>query len=52
MVADGYYEVKYTLSNGTRTDKYLHVSTGLTSCPTGLYKVGTYIDVAYQVKIN
>lgn len=52
MVAYGYYEVKYTLSNGTRTDKYLRVSTGLAGNTLALYKVGTYIDAAYQVKIN
>lgn len=53
MVAFGYYEVKYTLSNGTtRTDKYLHISTGLSGWPTAFYKVGSYVDAAYQVKIN
>ncbi|MDE7406389.1 MAG: hypothetical protein K2M89_05915 [Clostridiales bacterium] len=52
MVAYGYYEVKYTLSNGTRTDKYLHVATGLSGDSTALYKVGSYIDAAYKVTIN
>ena len=52
MVAYGYYEVKYTLSNGTRTDKYLLVATGLSGSPVVYYKVGSYIDAAYQVKIN
>lgn len=52
MVAFGYYEVKYTLSNGVRTDKYLHVATGLSSCAFAYYKIGSYIDAVYQVKIN
>lgn len=52
MVAHGYYEVKYTLSSGTRTDKYLHVSTGLLGITKGYYKVGSYVDAAYKVKIN
>lgn len=52
MVAYGYYEVKYTLSNGTRTDKYLRVSTGLSGNTQAYYKIGSYIDAAYQVKIN
>lgn len=52
MVAYGYYEVKYTLSNGTRTDKYLRVATGLSGISTVFYKVGSYIDAVYQVKIN
>ncbi|MDE6201033.1 MAG: hypothetical protein K2M47_04050 [Clostridiales bacterium] len=52
MVAYGYYEVKYTLSNGTRTDKYLQVATGLSGTTDAFYKVGSYIDAAYQVKIK
>lgn len=52
MVAYGYYEVKYTISNGTRTDKYLMVETGLSILQTAFYKVGSYIDAAYTVKIN
>lgn len=52
MVAYGYFEVKYTLSNGTRTDKYLRVSTGWADNSGGFYKVGSYIDAAYQVKMN
>lgn len=52
MVAYGYYEVKYTLSNGTRTDKYLRVATGLSGTTTAFYKIGSYIDAAYHVKIN
>lgn len=52
MVAYGYYEVKYTLSNGTRTDKYLYVATGLSGTSAAFYKVGSYIDAAYHVKIN
>lgn len=52
MVAYGYYEVKYTLSNGTRTDKYLRVATGLAGDSTAYYKIGSYIDAAYKVKIN
>lgn len=52
MVAYGYYEVKYTLSNGIRTDKYLRVETGFSGSPTALYKVGSYIDAAYKVTIN
>ena len=52
MVAYGYYEVKYTLSNGIRTDKYLRVATGLSSCPTAIYKIGTFVDAAYTVKIS
>lgn len=51
MVAYGYYEVTYTLSNGTRTDKYLCVSTGIAGATLLLYKVGSYIDAAYQVKV-
>ena len=51
MVAYGYYEVKYTLTNGTRTDKYLMVSTGYVT-GLALYKVGSYIDAAYVVKIS
>lgn len=53
MVAYGYYEVKYTLGNGTRTDKYLHVATGLSGAvATAYYKIGSYVDAAYQVKIS
>ena len=52
MVAYGYYEVKYTLSNGTRTDKYLRVATGLNGATTALYKIGSYVDAAYTVKIS
>lgn len=52
MVAYGYYEVKYTLANGTRTDKYLYVATGMSGSSTAFYKVGSYVDAAYQVKIN
>ncbi|MDE6618668.1 MAG: hypothetical protein K2K13_06560 [Clostridiales bacterium] len=52
MVAYGYYEVKYTLSNGTRTDKYLYVATGLSGSSTAFYKVGSYVDAAYKVTIN
>ena len=52
MVAYGYYEVKYTLSNGTRTDKYLRVTTGLSGTLKAYYKIGSYVDAAYQVKIN
>ncbi len=52
MVAYGYYEVKYTLSNGTRTDKYLYVATGLSGSSTALYKVGSYVNAAYKVTIN
>lgn len=52
MVAYGYYEVKYTLSNGTRTDKYLSVATGLPGEPVAFYKIGSYVDAAYRVTIN
>lgn len=52
MVAYGYYEVKYTLSNGTRTDKYLRVATGLSGCLRASYKIGSYVDAAYKVTIN
>ena len=52
MVAYGYYEVKYTLNNGTRTDKYLRVATGLASSSTAFYKIGSYVDAAYTVKIS
>ncbi|MDE7107116.1 MAG: hypothetical protein K2O39_02215, partial [Clostridiales bacterium] len=52
MVAYGYHEIKYTLSNGTRTDKYLMVATGLSGTSVAYYKVGSYINAAYQVKIN
>ncbi|MDE5592639.1 MAG: hypothetical protein K2I75_01760 [Clostridiales bacterium] len=52
MVAYGYYEIKYTLSNGTRTDKYLRVATGLSGDLTAFYKIGSYVDAAYQVHIN
>ena len=52
MMAFGYYEVKYILSNGTRTDKYLHVSTGLSGETQAYYKIGSYVEAAYQVKIN
>lgn len=52
MVAYGYYEVKYTLSNGTRTDKYLYVATGMSGSSTAFYKVGSFVDAAYKVTIN
>ena len=52
MMAFGYYEVKYILSNGTRTDKYLHISTGLSGETQAYYKIGSYVDAAYQVKIK
>ncbi len=53
MMAYGYYEVKYTLkSGGTRTDKYLKVSSGLSEATLAYYKVGSYIDYAYHVKIS
>ncbi|MBD5131275.1 MAG: hypothetical protein HDT28_01580 [Clostridiales bacterium] len=52
MVAFGYYEVKYTLSNGIRTDKYLRVATGWADNAKAFYKVGSYIDAAYKVKVS
>lgn len=53
MVAYGYHEVKYTLSNGTRTDKYIKVATGLSGGDsTAYYKIGSYVDAAYKVTIN
>ncbi|MDE6618664.1 MAG: hypothetical protein K2K13_06540 [Clostridiales bacterium] len=52
MVAFGYYEVKYTLSNGTRTDKYLKVATGFSMNSASFYKIGSYVDAAYKVTIN
>ena len=53
MVAYGYYEVEYTLSNGgTRHDVYLRVCTGWSEPTRGFYKVGSYLDSAYNVKIN
>ena len=52
MVAYGYYEVKYTLSNGTRTDKYLLVATGLSGTSMAFYKIGSYVNTAYKVTIN
>lgn len=52
MVAFGYYEVKYTFSYGTRTDRYLEVATGLLSVDRAFYKIGSYIDAAYKVTIN
>ena len=52
MMAFGYYEVKYTLSSGTRTDKYLRVSVGLSGETQAYYKIGSYVDAAYQVKVN
>lgn len=52
MVAYGYYEVKYTLSNGTRTDKYLYVATGMSGTSSALYKIGSYVNAAYKVTIN
>ncbi len=51
MVAYGYYEVKYTLSSGIRTDKYLRVATGL-AVSTAFYKIGSYVDATYTVKIS
>ena len=52
MVAYGYYELKYTMSSGTRTDKYLKVATGLVGTGLTLYKVGSYIDSAYTLQIS
>ncbi len=52
MVAFGYYEVKYTTSSGTRTDKYLKVSSGFDGIGLMLYKVGSYIDAAYTLQIS
>ncbi|MDE5562514.1 MAG: hypothetical protein K2J01_03080 [Clostridiales bacterium] len=52
MVAYGYYEVKYTLSTGTRTDKYLRVATGFSGTATAFYKIGSYVDAAYKITIN
>lgn len=52
MVAYGYYEVEYNLGNGTRVDKYLRVSTGMAEASMMYYKVGSYLDAAYVVKIN
>lgn len=52
MVAYGYYEVRYTLSNGTRTDKYLYVATGFSGSSAAFYKIGSYVDAAYKVTIN
>ncbi len=53
MIGFGYYEVKYTLtSGGTRTDKYIKVASGIFNQELVLYKVGSYIDAAYTVKIS
>ncbi len=53
MIAFGYYEVKYTLSTGgTRTDKYLKVSSGLLGQELALYKVGSYLESADIIHIS
>lgn len=52
MIAYGYYEIRYTLINGTRTDVYLKVITGFSGTKTAYYKVGSYIDSAYILEIN
>lgn len=53
LIAYGYYEVRYNLAGGgTKTDTYLKVSTGIQNLTDRFYKVGSYVEAAYTVKIN
>ena len=52
MIAYGYYEVKYTIGSTTRTDKYLHVATGLNLVQKGYYRVSSQLDAAYVIEVS
>lgn len=52
LVAYGYYEVKYVLSSGTRTDAYINVSSCLDVSEKHFYKVSSSLVAAYIVKIQ
>lgn len=53
MVGFGYKTITYTLSNGTRSDNYLQVASGLQDRKNGYYSISknTTIDDAYAVNI-
>lgn len=54
MVAFGYKEIEYNLTNGKRTDYYLRVATGLSQRPNGYLNINKVdmIDDAYGVAIK
>lgn len=54
MAAFGYKEIQYNLTNGSRTDYYLRVATGITQRPKGYLSVNNVdsIDDAYGVVIK
>ena len=52
MVAHGYYEIRYILSSGTRTESYIKVSSCLNIAGQQYYKVAASLVSAYTVDIQ
>ena len=53
MVGFGYRDITYTLSNGTRVDKYIAVATGREECPKGYMNINenNVIDAVYSLTV-
>lgn len=53
MVGFGYRDITYTLSNGTRVDKYIAVATGRDECPKGYMNINenNVIDAVYSLTV-
>lgn len=53
MVGFGYRDITYTLSNGTRVDKYIAVATGRDECPKGYMNINenNVIDAVYSLSV-
>ncbi len=53
MVGFGYRDITYTLSNGTRVDKYIAVATGREECPKGYMNINenNVVDAAYSLTV-
>lgn len=53
MVAFGYRDISYTLSNGTkRYEKYLSVATGISEEPTGYFNISYKTNIDDAIAIN
>ena len=54
MTAFGYREITYTLSSGTRVDRYLYIATGNVFYPTGYYNIdkNTTIEECYGLFVT
>lgn len=53
MVGFGYKDITYTLSSGTRVDRYISVATGVVQMESGYFNVNntSQIDAVYSVNI-